>query len=173
MEDFIQPRRDRCFATLISPVAAFAADGPEPAPEGICSGGWRKNVYGYKATHLGKGSVYKDGPGGTVVVTKIKSETLSTEVGGVAGVSADFVVLEAKAEVSASATKAVTWDTSHQYRRNISRGKYGNVQYGSWGHTATVEKYYQLPDCRKSQRSTGWVKVANEKVGFRYWETSN
>lgn len=159
-------------ASIISPTVALAEEGPEPAPEGVCSGGWRSNVYGYSATHIGSGPIYKDGPGGIIVVTKNEAGAAKTSFTGTAGVSVSFVVGEAKAEISREATNEVSWGTEHQYRRNISSGKYGNTQYGSWGHNATWEKYYELPSCAKSQRTSGTVKIANSSIGFRYWETS-
>lgn len=157
--------------SVLTPVTAVAADdSPAPAPD-VCSGGWRSNVYGYKATHIGKGPVYKDGPGGTMVITRTTAEKVGSSISGTAGVTVDFAVSQAKAEVSRESVKEVSWGTDHQYRRNITSGRYGNTQYGSWGHSATWEKYYELPNCRKSQRTSGGVKVVNKAVGFRYWET--
>ncbi|MEU8522674.1 hypothetical protein [Streptomyces sp. NPDC048577] len=130
-------------------------------------------MYGYKAKHIGKGPIYKDGPGGTMVITKTTAESAASSVTGTAGVTVDYAVAQAKAEISVGSEKSVSWGTDHQYRRNVTSGKYGNTQYGSWGHTATWEKYYQLPDCRKSQRTSGGVQVVNKSIGFRYWETSN
>lgn len=158
--------------SFLAPASAVADDG-DRAPAAVCSGGWRKNVYGYKATHIGKGPIYKDGPGGTMIVTRTTSETASTKVSGTAGVTVDYAVAQAKVEVSAEAAKEVSWGSDHSYRRNISGKKYGNTQYGSWGHSATWEKYYELPNCRKSQRTSGKVKVVNKAVGFRYWESSS
>ncbi len=159
-------------ASLVTPVTAVAAEGPDPVAEGVCRGGWKQNVYGYKATHHGKGPKFKDGPGGTIVVTKTTSATVSTTVSGTGGVTVGFAVVEAKAEASGEATASVTWGSSHRYQRDIARNKYGHVQYGSWGHTATWEKYYQLPNCKKTQRKTGPVKIVNKETGYRYWETS-
>ncbi|MFC5955730.1 hypothetical protein ACFP51_14935 [Streptomyces pratens] len=158
--------------SIMAPVTAVAAD-TDPAPMGVCNGGWRKNVYAYQATHIGKGPIYKDGPGGTMVVTRTTAETAAKKVSGTAGVTVDYAVAQAKVEVSAEAAKEVSWGADHQYRRDISKKKYGNTQYGSWGHSATWEKYYELPDCRKTQRTSGKVKVVNKAVGFRYWESSS
>lgn len=132
-----------------------------------------KNVYGYKATFFGKGPVYSDGPGGKMTLTKIRAGELGTSISGTVGVSVKAAVVEAKAEVSAGVQAKATWTSSHSYEREIRRGKYGNVQYGVKGHTAKVEKYLTLPDCRKSQRKTGTVKLANKRQGFRYWETNS
>ncbi|MGW6555274.1 hypothetical protein ACWGBV_34030 [Streptomyces sp. NPDC055051] len=157
---------------MITPTAASAEEGPDPAPETICSGGWRNNVYGYKAAHMGKGPIYKDGPDGWIEVSKTSSETAKTTISGSAGVSVSFAVAEAKAEISRESTTEVSWGTEHKFRRAIRSGMYGNTQHGSWGHNANWEKYYELPNCAKSQRTTGTVKIANNYIGFRYWETT-
>ena len=175
------PRRTAVAAVALgllvaSPATAYAADPGKDADaviQGICSGGNRANVFGYKATHLGKGPVYKDGPGGTMTLARITAETVSTSVSGTGGVTASFAVVEAKAEISATSVTSMAWTSSHQYSRNINSNKYGNAQYGSWGHTATWERYYELPDCTKTQRRTGGVRIANTSQGFRYWETSS
>ncbi|MFV2117968.1 hypothetical protein ACE14D_05815 [Streptomyces sp. Act-28] len=110
----------------------------------------------------------------TITVSKITAATLSTTVTGTGGVTVDFAVGEAKAEASMNATASVTWTAGRTYTRNTSSStKYENVQYGSWGHTAVWEKYYELPDCTKSRRTSGSVRVANTSVGFRYRETSS
>ncbi|WP_411079679.1 hypothetical protein [Streptomyces sp. cmx-18-6] len=163
------------FALILSaPTAAHAAESSSDfGPQGICDGGWKKNVYGYKSKHHGSGPIYKDGPGGEIWVSKIKAGSTSTTVGGKVGVEATFAVGQAKAEISRDTEKSVSWSTTHTYKRKIASKKYGNVQYGSWGHTATWEKYYELPNCKKTQRTTKAVKLANKKVGFRYWETKS
>ncbi|OEJ95184.1 hypothetical protein [Streptomyces thermolilacinus] len=107
-----------------------------------------------------------------MVITKTKAAKVATSITGTGGVSVNFAVAEAKAEVSVGAQVEVSWGTDHQYRRNVTAKKFGNAQYGSWGHSATWEKYYELPNCQKSQRTTGGVKVANKAVGFKYWETN-
>ncbi|WP_231626421.1 hypothetical protein [Streptomyces apocyni] len=158
----------------VLPATAYAADG-NPTPqgeEGICGGGWKKNIYGYKAKHHGKGPIYKDGPGGTIVVTRVKAGSRDSTLSGTSSISVSYLIAEAKQEVDYGSTKTASWGSEHQYRRNISKGKYGNVQYGSWGHTARWERYYELPNCKKSQRSSGPAKVMNNHVGFKYWQTS-
>ncbi|MFG3410295.1 hypothetical protein [Streptomyces sp. NPDC048142] len=161
----------------VLPGTAYAA-GEDPTQqgetgeEGLCRGGWKKNIYGYKAKHHGKGPSYKDGPGGTIVVTRTKSATTTSSVTGTTAISVGYLVAEAKAEISLGSEKSVSWGTDHQYRRDISKGKYGHVQYGSWGHSARWEKYYELPNCKKTQRSSGPVKIVNRETGFRYWQTS-
>lgn len=158
---------------LAAPSTAAAAGSGDTGTLGRCDRVWVKNVYGYKSTFFGKGPVYSDGPGGKMTLTKIKAGELGTSISATTGVSVKAAVAEAKAEFSANVQVKATWTTSHSYEREIRRGKYGNVQYGVKGHTAKVEKYLTLPDCSKSQRKTGTVKLANKRQGFRYWETNS
>ncbi|MGW6791618.1 hypothetical protein [Streptomyces chartreusis] len=157
-----------------APSTAVAADaGGDAGPLGRCDRVWVKNVYSYKSKFFGKGPVYSDGPGGKMTLTKIEAGEMGTQITGTVGVSVKAAVAEAKAEVSASAQTKATWTSSHSYEHKIKSNKYGNVQYGVKGHTAKVEKYLTLPDCSKSQRKTGTVKLANKRQGFRYWETNS
>lgn len=161
-----------CAITVATPGVAFA-DSPEPAPLNVCDGGWKTDIYAQSKKHLGKGPIYKDGPGGTMVLTRVKSGSVATKITVGGGVSVSGIVAEAKAEVSRESVKEVSWETQHQYRRDISRNKYGNAQFGSWGHHVKWQKHYQLPNCKKTQISYGEADVANKTVGFKYWETSS
>jgi hypothetical protein len=161
-----------CAVAAVTPGVAHA-DSPDPAPADVCSGGWTTDIYAQSKKHLGNGEKYKDGPGGTMVLTRIKSGSASTKITAGGGVSVSGIVAEAKIEVSRESVKEISWETQHQYRRNITRNKYGNAQYGSWGHNVKWQKYYQLPNCRKTQISYGTAEIANQTVGFRYWETSS
>lgn len=142
------------------------------AEAAVCSGGWKNNVYNYTSQHHPVGKIFKNGPGGSVTVTTSVSGTVSTSVTGTTAVTADFVVAQAKAEISGTAARSNSASWSGSYTRSIAAGKYGNVQYGVWGHNATWERYYELPDCRKTQRTSGSTKISNSSEGFRYWETS-
>ncbi|MEV1054067.1 hypothetical protein [Streptomyces sp. NPDC049887] len=149
------------------------ADSPDPASFAICDGGWKTDIYAQSKKHLGKGPIYKDGPGGTMVLTRTQAGTASTAITAGGGVTVSGIVAEAKIEVSRESVAAVSWDTQHQFRRDVTRGKYGNAQYGSWGHSVKWQKYYQLPNCKKTQVTHGTADIANTTIGFKYWETSS
>ncbi|AZM60578.1 MULTISPECIES: hypothetical protein [unclassified Streptomyces] len=108
-----------------------------------------------------------------MVLTRVKSGSVATKITTGGGASVSGIVAVAKAEVSRESVKEVSWDTQHQYRRDIHRNKYGNAQFGSWGHYVKWQKYYQLPNCKKTQISYGTADVANKTVGFKFWETSS
>ncbi len=131
------------------------------------------NVYNYKSKHHGKGPIYKDGRGGTMTLTKHEAGEFSSSVSATVGVSVKAAVAEAKAEGTVGATVKTTWGTSHSFSHKIASNKYGNAQYGTFGHTASVEKYLTLPDCKKSQRKTGTAKIGNKTQGFRFWQTNS
>ncbi|MDQ0847900.1 hypothetical protein [Streptomyces sp. V1I6] len=149
------------------------ADSPDPAPADVCDGGWKVDIYAQSKKHLGQGPKYKDGPGGTIVLTRTEAGSASTKITAGGGVTVSGIVAEAKVGVSRESVKEVSWDTQHQFRRDITRNKYGNAQHGSWGHNVKWQKYYQLPNCRKTQITYGTADVANKTIGFRYWETSS
>ncbi|WP_432055005.1 hypothetical protein [Streptomyces sp. bgisy022] len=161
-----------CAITATSQGTAFA-DSSDPAPAGVCGGGWKTDIYAQSKKHLGKGPIYKDGPGGTMVLTRVKAGSVATKITAGAGVTVSGIVAEAKAEVSGDSVKEISWETQHQYRRDIKAKKYGNARFGSWGHYVKWQKYYQLPNCKKTQISYGTANVANKTIGFKYWETSS
>ena len=127
----------------------------------------------HSSTHHGVGNVWKSGPGGTVTVSSNRSGSFATTVSGGAGMTVNMIVAEVKADASGNATKSTSWGTGYSYTRDIPSGKYGNVQYGTWGHSVAWERYYELPNCTKTQRTTGTAKVANTAHGYRYWSTNS
>ncbi|MET7507612.1 hypothetical protein [Streptomyces albidoflavus] len=131
------------------------------------------DIYAQSKKHLGAGPKYKDGPGGTMVLTRTKAGKAATKITAGGGVTVKGIVAEAKAEVSRESVKEVEWGTQHQFRRDIAKKKYGNAQHGSWGHYVKWKKYYELPSCKKSQVTYGTANVANKTIGFRYWETKS
>lgn len=92
------------------------------------------DIYAQSKKHLGAGPKYKDGPGGTMVLTRTKAGKAATKITAGGGVTVKGIVAEAKAEVSRESVKEVEWGTQHQFRRDIAKKKYGNAQHGSWGH---------------------------------------
>ncbi|MEU3050303.1 MULTISPECIES: hypothetical protein [unclassified Streptomyces] len=93
--------------------------------------------------------------------------------GGSASIGAIIADVDVKLEGSIEARFEYSWDTTVRYERNITRGKYGNARYGTWGKKAYWEKYYQLPTCKKTQRSTGTADVVTNSEGWKFWETSS
>ncbi|MFX4295312.1 hypothetical protein [Streptomyces bohaiensis] len=125
------------------------------------------------AKHYGVGQTWKSGPGGSISISSNKSGSYSTTFTGGGGMTVGILVAEVKADVSAGATRTSSWSTGYTFNRNIPAGKYGNVRYGTWGHEVRWERYYEQPNCNKTQRTTGTGKVANTAHGFRYWSTNS
>lgn len=89
-----------CVITVATPGVA-SADSPEPAPLRVCDGGWKTDIYAQSKKHLGRGPIYKDGRGGTMVLTRVKSGSVATKIttGGGASVSGIMGSLRQVAEV--------------------------------------------------------------------------
>ncbi|NBM18695.1 hypothetical protein GUY61_24450 [Streptomyces sp. GC420] len=121
------------------------------------------------------GTSFKDGPGGTMVVKVETSGKLKAEV--TAGFEAELsgVVATAKAKVDATLGVEVGITVGHEYRRNISRNKYGHVKYGSWGRKVKWKKYETSADrCgKKLLRSSTFLLPDKDELGWKYWETSS
>ncbi|MDT9701856.1 hypothetical protein [Streptomyces sp. P17] len=87
------------------------------------------------------GTKYKDGPGGTMSVSVTKSGTIALEISGSGEWSAGVLLAKAKTTISAKITGTVAVTTGHTYTHEISRNKYGHLQYGSWGYKASWKRY--------------------------------
>jgi hypothetical protein len=116
--------------------------------------------------------VFKDGPGGNISVSVTSSGSVSSTATVAAGVTVGGVVAEARVDVSASITTSTTITVGHTYTRNITSGKYGNAQYGSWGYNIGWTRYHNFSNCTSSAVSSGTGKMTTGSVGWKYWETS-
>ncbi|MBX7555480.1 hypothetical protein K1Y78_48285 [Streptomyces sp. tea 10] len=130
-----------------------------------------------KATHVPSwwnGTKFKDGPGGTIKVSVTKGGSISLEVAGSGEWSAKALLAKAKATISVKVTGSATVTTGHEYTHNISKNKYGHLQYGSWGYKVTWKRY------RSNAKTCGGVEIARgsatlptTETGWKYWETSS
>jgi len=118
------------------------------------------------------GTHFKDGPGGTMTVSVATATTVSASASVTAGASVSGIIAQAKIEVSASVTKSTAITVGHTYTHPITAGRYGNMEYGSWGYNVSWRYYYRLENCTNSLRSSGTAKVPTTDVGWRYWETT-
>ncbi|MCZ0980447.1 hypothetical protein O1L60_19625 [Streptomyces diastatochromogenes] len=121
------------------------------------------------------GTSFKDGPGGTMVVKVETGGKLKIE--GTAGFETEIsgVVAAAKAKVDATLGAEASITIGHEYRRNISNGKYGHAQYGSWGRKVAWKKYTTSADrCGKTLVRSGTFNIPDwDEIGWHYWETSS
>ena len=105
-----------------------------------------------------QGTPFKDGPGGIMVV--------KVEVSG--------IVAKAKVSINASIRTEFGVSVGHEYRRNVTSGKYGHLQYGSWGYSVKWAKYETSADrCGKKLIKSGTAKLPTSEIGRHYWETSS
>ncbi|GAA3082046.1 hypothetical protein GCM10010530_05350 [Kribbella aluminosa] len=118
--------------------------------------------------------IFKDGPGGHLTVGLTKNYTASATISTGGSVELGGVIAKAKLEVSQSLASSVSLTVLHTYDRVITAGKYGNVQYGSWGQSVTWRRYYDGADCTTTLRASGTARIPSAaSVGWKYWETSS
>ncbi|MFI1212558.1 hypothetical protein ACH4UV_33740 [Streptomyces sp. NPDC020802] len=129
-----------------------------------------------KAYHIPSkwnGTKFKDGPGGTMMVSVTKSGTVALEVAGSIEWSSSAIIAKAKATVSTKITGSVTVTTGHNYTHNVKRNKYGHLQYGSWGYKVTWKKYRSSgSSCDGVLIGSGTATLPTSETGWKYWETS-
>jgi hypothetical protein len=118
------------------------------------------------------GTKYKDGPGGTMTVAVTKTGTITAEVSGTVSAEADLVVAAVKSSITYKIAGSVSVATGHTYSRNIARGKYGHLQYGSWGYKVTWKKYRATGDgCGGVEIGHGTATLPTSETGWKFWET--
>ncbi|MFF3990207.1 hypothetical protein ACFY0B_37245 [Streptomyces sp. NPDC001797] len=121
------------------------------------------------------GTKYKDGPGGTMSVSVTRSGTISLEVSGSGEWSAGAILAKAKTTISVKVAGSVSVATGHSYSHDISRNKYGHLQYGSWGYKTTWKKWRSSggSSCNTVEIGHGTATFPTSETGWKYWETSS
>lgn len=118
------------------------------------------------------GTSYKDGPGGKITVEVIKAGKIGVELSGNVSAEAGIILSKAKAEFGIKVVAEVGVTVGHRYSRDISPGRYGHMQYGSWGYKTKWAKWETSADrCGKKKLGSGTAKMPTKEVGWRYWET--
>lgn len=118
--------------------------------------------------------VFKNGPGGSVSATRGYSGTATYSVTAGAESEVGAVLAKAKVSVSASLTKSNTTDTTITYNHAIPRGKYGNLQYVSWGKRVSWTKYQINSNCTGTRTlATGKINFPSTAEGWFYWTTTS
>lgn len=116
---------------------------------------------------------FKNGPGGTMTVTKSYSGTASYQVTAGAESEVGAVLAKAKVSISASLTLSNSTSATNSYTQKITAGKYGNARYVSWGQTVSWKKYRDNATCTTTYLSAGTIRFPSTKEGWYYWETSS
>jgi hypothetical protein len=81
--------------------------------------------------------------------------------------------VELKQQISSSITRTVAITTGHSYTHNIAKGKYGHLEYGSWGYAFSWTEKRVNPNCKIVTIGGGRGTAPTHEVGWRYWETSS
>ncbi|MFD4787019.1 hypothetical protein ACFWN1_08090 [Streptomyces sp. NPDC058459] len=149
---------------------------PVPADSTAVPAEWY-SIRSEKAVHVPfrwDGTTYKDGPGGTVTVVVPRGGTISARVTGTGEFEAGGIVAKAEADVSVKIGGRVTVAPGHSYSRTIARGKYGHLQFGSWGYEVTWKKYRSGGgNCGGVEIGHGSATLPTSETGWKYWETSS
>jgi hypothetical protein len=120
------------------------------------------------------GTRFKDGPGGTISVSVTKDTTISATVSSSVEVDVSEIVASAKVSVSASVTGAIGISVGHSYSHDITKNKYGNLQYGTWGYKVNWEKTRTNGNCKgETVLASGTATLPTSSLGWKYWETSS
>jgi hypothetical protein len=134
------------------------------------------NITSKRAYHIPSwwnGTKYKDGPGGTMTVSVTKTGTITAEVSGTVSGEANLVIAAAKSSITYKIAGSVSVSTGHTYSRNIARGKYGHLQYGSWGYKVSWKKYRSTGNgCGGVEIDHGTATLPTSETGWKYWETA-
>ncbi|MFR0618529.1 hypothetical protein ACLUWU_00025 [Bifidobacterium thermophilum] len=121
--------------------------------------------------HIGVGTVFRAGPGGTISATVKKSYTISVSSNVSGSISAGEI---AKATVSAGVSTAISdsTSTSYTFTRGITPGRYGNLQYGNYGTKVKVTKTMIVAPCNVKTIASGTATVPSRNTwGYKYWES--
>lgn len=116
---------------------------------------------------------FKNGPGGTLSVTKDYAGSASFQVTAGAESEVGAVLAKAKVSVSASLTLSNSSTVTNNYSHTITPGKYGHAQYVSWGRKVSWKKYYVDYRCYTTTKATGTINFPANEEGWYYWETSS
>jgi hypothetical protein len=160
--------------TALAPAAAMADPGTPPTTDACPTSTWY-DIVGHSSYLVPAGGlpIFKDGAGGSLDGRSDKELHLVGLHHGGTSIEMGGVIAKAKVEVSASLTSAASLTVLHNYDRVITAGKYGNVQYGSWGQQVSWRKYYDGADCTTKLRASGTARIPSAaSVGWKYWETS-
>lgn len=165
-------------AARVGLIAGISASGMVGLPSSAgaadyCDPGLSYRVASHSASFRpAKNSSFKDGPGGTMRVSVTTASTLSGTFGTTVESEINAIFTSVKAQVNASVTKSRTVTVGHEYSQKITRGKYGHMQYGSWGTVANWEQIFTFSNCAQRVEKRGTAKLPGKELGWKYSETS-
>lgn len=116
---------------------------------------------------------FKNGPGGTVTASRKYTGSVGITVTAGAESEVGAVLAKAKVSVSGAIQSTKQTDTSIEYKKDITAGKYGHLQYVNSGYKLNYSKYWINSNCSKTLLSTGTILAPTTEEGWFYWETSS
>lgn len=116
---------------------------------------------------------YRNGPGGTLNVTRSYEGTASYTISAGAKSEVGAVLAKAKLSVSASLTASNTTGVTNSFSHSITDGKFGNTQYVSYGKEVSYRKVRLNSNCSSTTLSAGKIKFPSTTEGWFYWESNS
>lgn len=124
-------------------------------------------------TRFSEVPTFRNGPGGTLSVTRSYSGSTTFSIAVGASIDVGPVLAQAKMSVDASLTQSNSTSATNTYSRKITAGKFGNVQYVSYGKKVNFRKYRLNADCSTTTLTSGGsITYPSSVEGWYYWETS-
>jgi hypothetical protein len=166
--DTTAPHTDAC-------MAGSGTSRPDSAQTAYCCVTHTNYSLASKGVRMPFGGVptFKNGPGGKMIVARSYSGSVSAEVVAGAETEVGAVLARATAHLSASLARTNSTASTNTYERHISRDKYGNARYVSWGQEVAYKKFRINRDCSRTTVATGRIQYPSNSEGWYYWETES
>jgi hypothetical protein len=115
---------------------------------------------------------FRDGPGGTLIVSKTTAGTVGAQVTAGAQLEVGAVFAKAQVSISASLSQSVTTTVSHTFSHAITPGRFGNVRYVSNGRRVSWSKFRTVGNtCNLAFVGSGVINFPSDSEGWFYTET--
>ncbi|SEN35590.1 hypothetical protein SAMN05660976_07368 [Nonomuraea pusilla] len=120
---------------------------------------------------------FTDGPGGSMTATVTREHEvlayLETEKERQINVTVHDVVRHLRKLGLPHLEERHKVFVGHEYKRDISKGKYGNMWYRVFGYRVGWSAWSVLGTCRQVQVASGIANIPSRIEGWRYWETKH
>ncbi|MFJ8946343.1 hypothetical protein ACIRG4_24455 [Streptomyces sp. NPDC102395] len=85
------------------------------------------------------------------------------------------MLAKAKTTISAKIGGSAAVAVGHNCSHDISRNKYGHLQYGLWGYKVAWKRYRSAGggSCGGVEIAHGSATLPTSETGWKYWETSS
>lgn len=118
-----------------------------------------------------------DGPGGTMTVSVTRQHRVYAEMEiereRIGEIDRDELIRQLRNLVNPLLAEEYIVETGHEYAREITDGKYGNMWYRVFGYRVGFSAWRELYSCRVRKVAAGVANVPARVEGWRYWETDH